>query len=60
MATTYRSYEIEPHRNGGFTWKDERGFTHYFENATKSPYRSEEDAMNDIDVYRKRMRAAQG
>lgn len=58
MATTYRSYEITEVVHG-FTWTDERGFTHFYEGVEGIPYKSEEDAMNDIDAYRKRMRSAQ-
>jgi hypothetical protein len=56
--TIYRSYDIVPHEAGGFTWTDERNFTHYAEGVTKVPYVTEEAAMNDIDQYKRNMAKA--
>lgn len=56
----YRGYEIEPAKGGGYVWTDERGFIHYFVEMTKTPYRSEDDAIDDIDRYKRNLRSAGG
>lgn len=56
MASTYRSYDITPHPKGGFSWKDERGFEHFHEFVTETPYATEEAAMDDVDRYRRNLR----
>ena len=52
----YRGYEITK-ADGGFTWKDERNFVHYAVGVTKTPFATDEAAMNDIDKYRRELRA---
>lgn len=49
----YRGYEIEGNRENGFTWTDERGFIHNGKIDTKGGYATEEQAMSDIDAYKR-------
>jgi hypothetical protein len=54
----YRGYEIEGDRTAGFTWTDERGFIHNGKVDAAGGYKSEEDAMDDIDRYKRNLRAS--
>jgi hypothetical protein len=44
----YKGYKITKEPNG-YTWKDNRGFTHYFENVTKTPFATLWEAEQSID-----------
>lgn len=48
----YRGYEIDK-REGGFTWTDERNFTHYHEGVYRVPFATTEAVKESIDAYRR-------
>lgn len=62
--TIYRGYDIKPHGSGGFFWTDERGFDHTGNIADAAThidervclFKTEEEAMDDIDRYKRAMR----
>lgn len=58
MGNIYRGYEISGNAKSGWTWTDERNFTHYAESVSKQPYATEEAAMDAIDSYKKAQRKA--
>lgn len=54
MADIYRGYEISREPNGKFVWADDRGFIHSGRIDTRGGFDTEEQAMSDIDAFKKR------
>ncbi len=55
---TYRGYDIQQDAKGNWFWIDERGFTHNGEPGEK--FTTDEQALNDVDAYKRNMRTAAG
>ena len=55
MNDLYRGYEIRTELDGKFTWTDETGVIHHDE---RGGYETSDAAMDDIDAYRRKLRAA--
>jgi hypothetical protein len=58
ISSIYRGYDIEREPSGQFTWTDERGFTHNGKIDAGGGFDTEEQAMGDIDAYKRNMRSA--
>lgn len=55
--TLYRGYDIKPWKEG-FLWTDENDVDH-FAGEPRTPFASEEKAMDDIDAYKRQLAAGQ-
>ena len=53
--TLYRGYEIVRNEAGDITWTDERGFVHNGRIDTRGGFKSEDEAMDNIDAYKRNM-----